>query len=92
MRIVYELKRGEQAEVILNNLYKHTQLQVNFGVILLAIVSGQPRELPIIEAMKRFIEHRADVIRAAPTICCANARARTSPAGLPARAEQSGSR
>jgi DNA gyrase subunit A len=63
MRIVYELKRGEQAEVILNNLYKHTQLQVNFGVILLAIVNGQPRELPIIEAMKRFIEHRADVIR-----------------------------
>ena len=63
MRIVYELKRGEQAEVILNNLYKHTQLQTNFGVILLAIVNGQPRELPIIEAMKRFIEHRADVIR-----------------------------
>jgi DNA gyrase subunit A len=63
MRIVYELKRGEQAEVILNNLYKHTQLQVNFGVILLAIVNGQPRELPIIDAMKRFIEHRADVIR-----------------------------
>ena len=63
MRIVYELKRGEQAEIILNNLYKHTQLQVNFGVILLAIVSGQPRELPIIEAMKRFLEHRADVIR-----------------------------
>ena len=63
MRIVYELKRGEQAEIILNNLYKHTQLQVSFGVILLAIVSGQPRELPIIDAMKRFIEHRADVIR-----------------------------
>ncbi len=63
MRIVYELKRGEQAEIVLNNLYKHTQLQVNFGVILLAIVNGQPRELPIIEAMKRFLEHRADVIR-----------------------------
>jgi len=63
MRIVYELKRGEQAEVILNNLYKHTQLQTNFGVILLAIVNGQPRELPIIEALKRFIEHRVDVVR-----------------------------
>jgi DNA gyrase subunit A len=63
MRIVYELKRGEQAEIVLNNLYKHTQLQVNFGVILLAIVNGQPRELPIIDAMKRFLEHRADVIR-----------------------------
>jgi DNA gyrase subunit A len=63
MRIVYELKRGEQAEVVLNNLYKQTQLQVNFGVILLAIVNGQPRELPIIDAMKRFIEHRMDVVR-----------------------------
>ncbi|MEQ1949116.1 MAG: DNA gyrase subunit A [Bryobacteraceae bacterium] len=63
MRIVYELKRGEQAEVVLNNLYKHTQLQINFGVILLAIVNGQPRELPLIDAMKRFLEHRADVIR-----------------------------
>jgi len=63
MRIVFELKRGEQAEVILNNLYKHTQLQVNFGVILLAIVNGQPRELPLIEALKRFIEHRIDVVR-----------------------------
>ena len=63
MRIVFELKRGEQAEVILNNLYKHTQLQVNFGVILLAIVNGQPRELGIVDAIKRFIEHRADVVR-----------------------------
>jgi len=41
MRIVFELKRGEQAEVILNNLYKHTQLQINFGVIMLSIVNGQ---------------------------------------------------
>src|SRR6185503_15835596 len=63
MRIVFELKRGEQAEVILNNLYKHTQLQVNFGVILLAIVNGQPRELGLVDAIKRFIEHRIDVIR-----------------------------
>jgi DNA gyrase subunit A len=63
MRIVYELKRGEQAEIVLNNLFKQTQLQMNFGVILLAIVGGQPRILPIIDAMKRFIEHRADVIR-----------------------------
>ncbi|MFM2126206.1 MAG: hypothetical protein RL328_2657 [Acidobacteriota bacterium] len=63
MRIVFELKRGEQAEVILNNLYKLTQLQTSFGVILLSIVNGQPRELGIIDALKRFIEHRADVIR-----------------------------
>ncbi len=63
MRIVFELKRGEQAEVILNNLYKHTQMQINFGVILLAIVNGQPRELGLLDALKRFIEHRIDVIR-----------------------------
>src|SRR5271165_1561428 len=45
MRIVFELKRGEQAEVVLNNLYKHTQLQIGFGIIMLSIVNGQPREL-----------------------------------------------
>jgi DNA gyrase subunit A len=63
MRIVFELKRGEQAEVILNNLYKHTQMQVNFGVIMLAIVNGQPKELGLIDAIKRFIDHRIDVVR-----------------------------
>ncbi|HVT93392.1 MAG TPA: DNA gyrase subunit A [Bryobacteraceae bacterium] len=63
MRIVFELKRGEQAEIILNNLYKHTQMQTNFGVIMLAIVNGQPRELGLIDVIKRFIDHRADVIR-----------------------------
>src|SRR5205085_1919135 len=63
MRIVFELKRGEQAEVILNNLYKQTQLQVNFGVIMLSIVNGQPRELGLIDIIKRFIDHRLDVVR-----------------------------
>jgi DNA gyrase subunit A len=63
MRVVFELKRGEQAEVVLNNLYKHTQMQVNFGVILLAIVNGQPRELGLLDAIKRFIDHRLDVAR-----------------------------
>ena len=63
MRIVFELKRGEQAEVILNNLYKHTQLQANFGVILLAIVNGQPREMGLLDAIKRFLDHRTDVVR-----------------------------
>jgi DNA gyrase subunit A len=62
-RVVIELKRGEQAEVVLNNLYKLTQMQTSFGVILLAIVNGQPRELGLIDAMKRFIEHRLDVVR-----------------------------
>jgi len=63
MRIVFELKRGEQAEVILNNLYKQTQLQINFGVIMLSIVNGQPRELGLVDVIKRFIDHRLDVVR-----------------------------
>ncbi len=63
MRIVFELKRGEQAEVILNNLYKHTQMQIGFGVIMLSIVNGQPRELGLIDVLKRFIDHRVEVVR-----------------------------
>jgi DNA gyrase subunit A len=63
MRIVVELKRGEQPEVTLNNLYKHTQLQENFGMIMLAIVNGQPRTLPLIDAIQLFIDHRVSVVR-----------------------------
>ncbi len=63
LRIVFELKRGEQAEVVLNNLYKHTQLQIGFGVIMLSIVNGQPRELGLIDCIKCFIEHRVEVVR-----------------------------
>jgi DNA gyrase subunit A len=63
MRIVYELKRGEQSEVILNNLYKQTQLQTSFGIINLSIVNGQPRELGLIDTIKYFLEHRTDVVR-----------------------------
>jgi DNA gyrase subunit A len=63
MRIVFELKRGEQADVILNNLYKNTQLQISFGIINLSIVNGQPRELGLLSTIKYFIEHRVDVVR-----------------------------
>ncbi|MGO9232344.1 MAG: DNA gyrase subunit A [Bryobacteraceae bacterium] len=63
MRITIELKRGEQAEVVLNNLYKHTQLQTGFGIIMLSIVNGQPRELGLVEIIKCFIDHRVDVVR-----------------------------
>src|SRR5256712_3157575 len=63
MRIVIEIKRGEQPEVILNNLYKHTQLQENFGMIMLAIVNGQPRTLSLMEAIQLFIDHRVSVVR-----------------------------
>ena len=63
MRIVIELKRGEESQLILNNLFKHTQMQESFGMILLSIVGGQPRELGLIPLIKLFIEHRVEVIR-----------------------------
>ncbi len=63
MRYCIELKRGEQPEVVLNNLYKHTQLQTSFDMILLAIVNGQPRVMGLIEALKLFIDHREEVVR-----------------------------
>jgi DNA gyrase subunit A len=62
MRIVVEVKRGELPEVILNNLYKHTQLQTSFGIIMLAIVDKQPKTLGLIDVMKYFIAHRKDVV------------------------------
>src|SRR6201988_1554622 len=63
MRIVIELKRGEESQFILNNLYKFTQMQESFGMILLSIVAGQPRELGLIPLIKLFIEHRMEVVR-----------------------------
>ncbi|GAC1702096.1 MAG: DNA gyrase subunit A [Candidatus Acidiferrum sp.] len=63
MRIVIELKRGEESQLILNNLFKYTQMQESFGMILLAIVGGQPRELGIIPLIKLFLEHRVEVVR-----------------------------
>ena len=63
MRIVIELRRGEPGLVILNNLYKLTQMQTTFGVINLSIVNGQPKVLSLIELLRSFIEHRVDVVR-----------------------------
>jgi DNA gyrase subunit A len=62
MRIVVDVKRGELPEIILNNLYKHTQLQISFGIIMLAIVDKQPKTLGLIDMMKYFIAHRKEVI------------------------------
>src|SRR5271167_232057 len=62
MRVVIELKRGEESQLILNNLFKHTQMQESFGMILLAIVGGQPREMGLIPLIKLFLEHRRDVV------------------------------
>jgi DNA gyrase subunit A len=63
MRIVIEIKRDEEPQLILNHLFKHTQMQESFGMILLSIVAGQPRELGLVELIKLFIEHRVEVVR-----------------------------
>src|SRR6201998_1033727 len=62
MRVVVELKRGEESQLILNNLYKHTQMQESFGMIMLAIAGGQPKEMGLLEFIRLFIEHRRDVV------------------------------
>jgi len=63
MRVVVEIKRGEEPKLILNHLYKHTQMQESFGMILLSIVGGQPRELGLVPMLKLFIDHRVEVVR-----------------------------
>ncbi len=63
MRIVIELKRGAQHEIVLNQLYKHTQMQESFSMIFLAVHNGQPKELGLPAAIHAFIEHRIDVVR-----------------------------
>jgi DNA gyrase subunit A len=63
VRIVFDLKRDAVAKVVLNNLYKHSQMQTTFGVIMLALVNGVPKVLPLRDVIKHYIEHRNDVIR-----------------------------
>ena len=63
MRIVIELKRGAQPEIVLNQLYKHTQMQESFSMIFLAVLNGQPKEFPLDEAIRAFIDHRIDVVQ-----------------------------
>ncbi len=63
MRIVIELKRGAQHEIVLNQLYKNTSMQESFSMIFLAVHNGQPKELPLNEAIWAFIDHRIDVVR-----------------------------
>jgi DNA gyrase subunit A len=63
MRIVVEIKRDEEPQIILAHLFKQTQMQESFGMILLAIVGGQPRELGLVELLQLFIAHRVDVVR-----------------------------
>ncbi len=63
MRIVVDVRKGEPSQVILNNLYKHTQLQDTFGIIMLAIVEQRPRILNILEVCELFLDFRRDVVR-----------------------------
>ncbi|HID48372.1 MAG TPA: DNA gyrase subunit A, partial [Chromatiales bacterium] len=62
MRVVIELRRGEAAEVMLNNLYQHTQMQNVFGINMVALVEGQPRLLNLKQILEAFVRHRREVV------------------------------
>ncbi len=76
MRIVIELKRGAQHEIVLNQLYKNTQMQESFSMIFLAVLNGQPKELPLHHAIHAFIDHRIDVVRRRTAFLLGKARDR----------------
>jgi DNA gyrase subunit A len=76
MRIVIELKRGAQPEIVLNQLYKHTQMQESFSMIFLAVANGQPREMGLLQAIQYFIDHRIDVVRRRTAFLLGKARER----------------
>jgi DNA gyrase subunit A len=76
MRIVIELKRGAQPEIVLNQLYKHTQMQESFSMIFLAVLNGQPRELSLDQAIRAFIDHRIDVVQRRTVFLLRKARER----------------
>jgi DNA gyrase subunit A len=76
MRIVVELKRDGEPQLVLNQLFKHTQMQESFSMILLAVVNAQPKELGLVQAIKLFIDHRVDVIRRRTAYLLAKAKDR----------------
>jgi DNA gyrase subunit A len=76
MRIVIELKRGAQPEIVLNQLYKHTSMQESFSMIFLAVLNGQPRELGLDQAIQAFIDHRVDVVQRRTVFLLRKARER----------------
>src|SRR5271168_506894 len=63
MRIVIGLKRGAEHQIVLNQLHKHTQMQESFSMIFLAVHNGQPKELPLDQAIRAFLDHRVEVVR-----------------------------
>jgi DNA gyrase subunit A len=76
MRIVMELKRGAEPQIVLNQLFKHTQMQESFSMIFLAVVNGQPKEMGLVQAIKSFIDHRVDVVRRRTSFLLQKARDR----------------
>jgi DNA gyrase subunit A len=76
MRIVLELKRGAEPQIILNQLFKHTSMQESFSMIFLAVVNGQPKEMGLVQAIQHFIDHRVDVVRRRTSFLLAKARDR----------------
>ena len=76
MRIVIELKRGAEPQIILNQLHKHTQMQESFSMIFLAVTNGQPKEMGLVTAIQHFIDHRVDVVRRRTAYLLARARER----------------
>jgi len=63
MRIVIELKRGCEPQIVLNQLFKHTSMQESFSMIFLAVVNNQPKEMGLVQAIQHFVDHRIDVVR-----------------------------
>lgn len=77
VRIVIELRRGEVAEVIQNNLFQHTQLQIAFGINMVALVDGQPRTLNLKQLLEAFLRHRREVVTRRTLFELRKARERT---------------
>ena len=91
MRIVIELKRTAEAQIVLNQLYKNTQMQDSFSMIFLAVVNGQPREMGLPQAIRHFLDHRVDVVRRRTAYLAEKgSRARTHPGRLQDCAGQPG--
>ncbi len=76
IRVVVDIKRGDIAEVVLNQLYKHTPMDTSFGIIMLALVRNQPRVMPLKEIINHFIEHRKEVVTRRTQFELAKAEAR----------------
>jgi DNA gyrase subunit A len=76
MRIVIELKRGSEAQIVLNQLFKHTSMQESFSMIFLAVVNNQPKEMGLVQAIQHFVDHRIDVVRRRTSYLLRKARER----------------